>query len=88
MNEFANKLDEVETKASDRAEKRKIGPELLDTKETKRTILRLKNKTTELPTLEVELKDNHTESNTAWNAAYKKLIRLAEQHLKLNAISR
>ena len=49
MNEFAEKLDETEEKASIRAEKRKIGPELLDTKETKRTILRLKNKRSELP---------------------------------------
>jgi hypothetical protein len=83
MEEFANKLDEAENKASDRAEKRKIGPELLNTKETKRTIIRLKNKATELPTLEVELKDEHTSFNTAWTAAYKKLIRMAEKSLDI-----
>ena len=52
MSAFGDILDMIEAKASDRAEKRKIGPELLDTKETKRTIIRLKNKTSELPTLE------------------------------------
>ena len=83
MEEFANKLDEAENKASIRIEQRKIGPELLDTKETKRTIIRLKNKATELPTLEVELKDIHTTFNTAWAAAYKKLIRMAEQALEV-----
>ena len=52
-------------------------------KTKQRTILRLKNKTSELPTLEVELKHNRTEFNTAWNAAYKKLIRMAEQSIDI-----
>ena len=63
MEEFANKLDDAEAKASDRAES-KINSAVLDTKETKRTIIRLKNKTSELPTLEVELKGEHTTFNT------------------------
>jgi DNA-binding ferritin-like protein (Dps family) len=83
MSAFGDILDMIEAKASDRAEKRKIGPELLDTKETKRTIIRLKNKTSELPTLEVELKGEHTTFNTAWNVAYKKLIRMAEQSIEI-----
>ena len=83
MNAFGDILDKIEAKASDKAEKRKIGPEALDTKETKRTIIKLKNKDTELPTLEVELKDDHTTFNTAWAAAYKKLIRMAEQALEV-----
>ena len=70
MNAFGDILDKIE-EASDRAEKRKIGPELLDTKETKRTVIKLKNKDTELPTLEVELKNEHTTFNTAWATAYK-----------------
>ena len=82
MEEFANKLDDAEAKAGARAES-KINSAVLDTKETKRTIIRLKNKTSELPTLEVELKDEHTEFNTAWNAAYKKLIRMAEQSIDI-----
>jgi hypothetical protein len=82
MEEFANKLDDAEAKAGARAES-KINSAVLDTKETKRTIIRLKNKTSELPTLEVELKDEHTTFNTAWNAAYKKLIRMAEQSIDI-----
>ena len=86
MNEFGTKLDEIETKASDKAEKRNIGPELLDVKETKRAIVRVKNKTSELPTLEVHLKYEHTELNSAWNAAYGKLWQ--RKRLKFSAISR
>ena len=43
MNAFGDILDKIEAKASDRAES-KINSAVLDTKETKRTVIKLKNK--------------------------------------------
>ena len=73
MNEFDRRFSKLEAATTARVEK-EVFKKKKRKKMNPKDILRVKNKTSELPTLEAQLFNDYTDFESAWKVGHKKLI--------------
>ena len=91
MGEFDKRYNKIETVANAKLAKqqaKEIKQEAAEEKLTitekslSRYIVRVKNKKSELPTFELDLKNEYTDFNAAWKSGVLRLIKLADSRLE------
>ena len=91
MDEFDKRYNKIETVANAKLAKqqaKEIKQEAAEEKLTitekslSRYIVRVKNKKSELPTFELDFKNEYTDFNTAWKSGVVRLIKLAESRIE------